>query len=65
MASEREIAITEAINAIQNGQVSSMRAAASRFGPLGLHYRADFMEPLIGLPLSRSLRNLQASKSDA
>jgi hypothetical protein len=32
MTSEREIAITEAINTIQNGQIGSIWAAASRFG---------------------------------
>jgi hypothetical protein len=32
MASEREIAITEAITAIQDGQVSSVKASAAKFG---------------------------------
>jgi hypothetical protein len=58
MTSERKIAITEAINAIQNGQIGSIRAAASRFG---VHQSTL----PIGLPLSRSLKNLQASNSDA
>ena len=32
MNSEREITITEAIGAIQNGQVGSVKAAAAAFG---------------------------------
>jgi hypothetical protein len=65
MTSERDIAIIEAIIAIKNGQVGSIRAAAKRLGVP----RTTLLSRLHGTTdrstAQQIIKNLQVSKSDA